>query len=158
MSQQVFFIIQILADVAVLAAILFFIYRIREDGRGKSAGPDPRLLAEFRKLLAESQQGSASLVQAMDEGKKALREIARVLDEKESRLRKMIEQPEAQPRKAIPDRPAGEPPVGAGFPEAVRMARGGASPREISKQLGLPEGEVSLILDLDQRRREALRS
>jgi Family of unknown function (DUF6115) len=158
MSQQVFFIIQILADIALLAAIVFFIYRIREYSRGRSAGLDPRVLAEFRKLLAESQQGSASLVQAMDEGKKALREIARVLDEKESRLRKMIEQPEAQPRKAVPDRSAGNSPVEAGFAEAVRMAKGGASPREISKQLGLPEGEVSLILDLNQRRREALRS
>jgi hypothetical protein len=158
MSQQVFFIIQILADIALLAVIVFFIYRIHEENRRRTTGVDPRLLAEFRKLLAESQQGAASLVQAMDEGKKALREIARVLDEKESRLRKMIEQPEAQPRKAVPDRPAGEPPVGAGFAEAVRMARGGATPREISKQLSLPEGEVSLILDLDQRRREALRS
>ena len=40
----------------------------------------------------------------------------------------------------------------------ARMAEGGASSKEISKQLGLPEGEVSLILDLHQRRREALRS
>ncbi|HPC73953.1 MAG TPA: DUF2802 domain-containing protein [Syntrophales bacterium] len=158
MNQQAFFIIQILADIALLAAIVFFIYRIREDSRRRSAGIDPSMLEEFKKLLAESQQGSANLVEAMDEGKKALRKIARVLDEKESRLRKIIEQPEAKPRKAAPGRSAGEAAVEAGFAEAVRMAEGGASSKEISKQLGLPEGEVSLILDLHQRRREALRS
>jgi hypothetical protein len=158
MSQQVFFIIQIMADIALLAVIVFFIYRIHEENRRRTTGMDPRVLAEFRKLLAESQQASASLVQAMDDGKKALKEIARLLDEKESRLRKMIEQTEAQPREAVPDRTAGESPVDSGFAEAVRMARSGASPREISKQLGLPEGEVSLILDLDERRQKALRS
>lgn len=155
MSQQVFFIIQILADVALLAGVLFFVYWIHEENRKRPAGVDPRTIAEFRKLLAESQQSSASLVRAMDEGKEALREISRLLDERESRLRKMIEQSEAQLRKAPAQRPAGEAAVEAGFAEALRMARGGASAKQISKHLGLPEGEVSLILDLDRSRNDA---
>ena len=158
MSQQVFFIIQILADIALLAVIVFFIYRIHEESRRKPAGVDPRMLAEFRKLLAESQNGSASLVQAMDEGRKALKEISRALDEKEYRLKRIIEQSEIQIEKAAPKSRAGEFAGEAGFAEAVRMARQGMDPKEISKHLGLPEGEVSLILDLDRRRNEAARS
>jgi hypothetical protein len=158
MSQQVFFMIQILADIALLAVIVFFIYRIHDESRKRPAGVDPRMLAEFRKLLAESQNGSASLVQAMDEGKKALREISRALDEKECRLKKMIEQSEVQLGKAAPNQHAGAFPGETGFAEAVRMARRGMSLKEISKHLGLPEGEVSLILDLDRRRSEAARS
>ncbi len=158
MSQQVFFIVQILADVALLAGILFFVYRIHEENRRRSAGVDPRMLAEFRKLMAESQQSTAGLVQAMDEGKEALREISRILDDRESRLRKMIEQSEAQLLKAPPERPAGEAAVETGFAEAVRMARSGASAKQISKHLGLPEGEVSLILDLDRSRSETARA
>lgn len=158
MNQQVFFIIQILADVAFLAVIVFFIYRIHEESRRKPAGVDPRMLAEFRKLLVECQNGSASLVQAMDEGKKALKEISRALDEKEVRLKKIIEQSEIQLEKATPVPGAGAFAGEAGFSEAVRMARRGMGLREISKHLGLPEGEVSLILDLDRRRSEAARS
>jgi len=158
MSQQVFFIIQILADIALLAVIVFFIYRIHEESRRKPAGVDPRMLAEFRKLLAESQNGSASLVQAMDEGRKALKEISRALDEKEYRLKKIIEQSEIQLEKAAPNRREGAFAGEAGFAEAVRMARQGVGLKEISKHLGLPEGEVSLILDLDRRRNEAARS
>jgi hypothetical protein len=158
MSQQVFFIIQILADVALLAVIVFFIYRIHEESRRRPVGVDPRMLAEFRKLLAESQKGSASLVQAMDEGKKALKEISRALDEKEYRLKRIMEQSEIQLEKAAPNPHAGEFAGESGFAEAVRMARRGMDPKEISKHLGLPEGEVSLILDLDRRRNEAARS
>jgi len=158
MSQQIFFIIQFLADVALLAVIVFFIYRIHEESRRRPAGVEPRMLAEFRKLLAEAQNGSASLVQAMDEGKKALKDISRALDEKEYRLKRIMEQSEIQLEKAAPNPRAGEFAGEAGFAEAVRMARRGMDPKEISKHLGLPEGEVSLILDLDRRRSEAARS
>lgn len=155
MSQQVFFIIQILADCALLVAIVFFIYRIHGESRRKPEGVDPGMLAEFRKFLVDCQNGSASLVQAMDEGKKALKEISRALDDKERRLKKIIEQSEIQLEKADPGPGTGVFAGEAGFSEAVRMARRGMDLKEISKRLGLPEGEVSLILDLDRRRSDA---
>jgi len=140
MNQQAFFIIQILADIALLAAIVFFIYRIREDGRRRSAGIDPSMLEEFKKLLAESQQGSANLVEAMDEGKKALRKIARVLDEKESRLRKIIEQPEAKPRKAARAGLRGRPPSKRVSPKRSGWPRAAQAPRRFRSSSVCPKG------------------
>ena len=158
MTQQTFFIIQIVADVALCAAFIFFIFKINEESRRKRTGIDPYTLTEFKKLIADSQETTANLVASLEEGKKALRDLSRVLDEKELRLKKAMESPEppAAERAAPRDLPDGRPRE-RNYEEALMLARRGMSVREISKKLALPEGEITLILDIDRRRSEVSR-
>jgi hypothetical protein len=96
MNLQFLFTIQIVADIVLCAVILFVLAKVSRDIRQRSSGMDARSVDEFKQLLDVSKADSVGLFEAMEESKKAFREICLALDEKEARLRKLIERSEAQ--------------------------------------------------------------
>jgi hypothetical protein len=155
MNLQFLFTIQIVADIVLCAVILFVLAKVSRDIRQRSSGMDARSVDEFKQLLDVSKADSVGLFEAMEESKKAFREICLALDEKEARLRKLIERSEAQFVKLQSKRQEiEETSPEKKYDEVIVMDGKGFSPGEISQSTGLTEGEVNLIIDLNRRRNE----
>jgi len=132
---------QILADVVLCLAIIVLIRIVN-----KSPGANAETLAEFRKLIEDSRRSADYLFQTLNEGRKSLKEIAYALDEKEKRLKTLIEEPDRDLKEDLNR--------GKKYEEVVKMAGRGLTEKEIAHTLDLAEGEVCLILDLDRKKNE----
>lgn len=155
MTLQFFFTIQIVADIVLCAVILFVLAKVSREIRQRSSGMDARSVDEFKQLLEASKVDSVKLFEAMEESKKAFEEICLALDEKETRLKKLIERSEVQFNKMRSKRQEiEETSPEEKYGEVLVMEGKGFSPKEISQSTGLTEGEVNLIIDLHRRRNE----
>jgi len=88
---KVFFAIQVLADVVLCVAVVFILGRVNRELRRRPSGVDPASLAELKRVIEDSQRATTALIGAMEESKKALRDISRAIDEKEARLRGLMD-------------------------------------------------------------------
>lgn len=154
MNLQVLFIFQILADIILCIAVVFILYLFTRDSRKKPArNLDPAILDEFQRVLDASQRSVLNLVKAMDDSRRALKETAYALDERENRLRSLMAQSESMARAA-----------GSGtgsaaesekrYESVLALARQGMTPDEIAGISGLTRGEIDLIIDLDRKKNE----
>lgn len=154
MNLQVLFIFQILADIVLCIAIVFILYLVTRESRKKPVrNLDPAILNEFQRVLDASQRSVLNLVKAMDESRKALKEIAFALDERESRLRALMAHYESMAQAGRPD---SEGAAGSEkrYESVPALARQGMTPDEIAGISGLTRGEIDLIIDLDQKKNE----
>jgi DNA-directed RNA polymerase specialized sigma24 family protein len=92
----------------------------------------------------------------MEESKKALRDVSLSIDEKETRLNRLIERAASHIEK-LDKTSAGIEEVlpGKKYDEVIRLAGQGFTPAEIAESLGLSEGEIRLIIDLSRRKSES---
>jgi len=149
------FILQIAADAVLFVAIIFLLWVVNKEIHKKTHPLDPETLAQFKKLLEESQTSAEYLMQTIDEGRKSLKELSYTLDDKEKRLQALIdktdghiESPEHKDALSSGDD------TRSNYHKVVDMARQGFSAHDIAKSLRMPEGEVSLILGLDNQKIE----
>lgn len=151
-EQLLFF--QIIADVVLCAAIFLLLRAMLKDIKKRPEGVNEKSFSEFRKMLDESQDSAGNLLQAMDECKTVLEEIAGSLNEKEKRLKTLISQSDIQLEKLnVKSSETGETLTNKKYDDVIKMARQGLSEEEISKSLSLSEGETHLIIDLDRRKK-----
>ena len=90
----------------------------------------------------------------MEDSRKALKEMAFALDERENRLRSVIARAEKLPQ----SRPEPDPVPETGdrrYADVLRMARQGLTTEEIVKVSGLARGEIDLIIELDLKKNES---
>jgi len=156
LNPQLFFAIQVAADVVLCVAVVFILGRVNRELKRKPAGIDPGSIAELKRVIEDSQKATTALIGAMEESKKALRDISRSIDEREARLRDLMEAASARIDKldeAEPD--AGQIPRVGQNDEVIRLSGQGFTPAEIAGTLGLTEGEIRLILDLARRRSDS---
>ncbi len=152
-NPQVFFAIQVVADVVLCLAVIFILSRVNRELKGRKSAIDPKAMSELGRLIRESQNATSNLMQAMEESRKALRDVSLSIDEKEDRLKRLMKKASSHidrldETSAILE----EAPPGKRNGEVIRLADQGFTPGEIADSLGLTEGEVSLILDLSLRR------
>jgi hypothetical protein len=148
------FYFQVGIDVLMCGLILYFLWRVGKKPAEPAAGGE-QARQELQRLIAESQNSAQQFLDALAEGRKALKEIAYALDERETRLRTLCLRAEALAAGAEPVTDTDNPPSVAASQEKVRqMAIDGASVPDIVRQTGLAEGEVRLIIDLARSRAE----
>ncbi len=150
-NPQVFFVIQVVADVLLCLAVVFILTRVQQDLKKRQ--DFVRNMAGLKQLIEESQKATAGLLEAMEESKRTLREVSLSIDEKEDRLNRLIERASSHIDKldktsagldnVLPERR---------YDEVLRLAGRGFTPAEIAESLDLSEGEISLILDLARRK------
>jgi DNA-directed RNA polymerase specialized sigma24 family protein len=155
-NPQVFFAIQVAADVVLCLAVIFILSRVNRELKRRKSTIDPKAMSELGRLIRESQNATSSLMQAMEESRKALRDVSLSIDDKEARLKRLIEQATSHIDKldktsavleeALPEKR---------YDEVIRLAGQGYTSADIAGSLGLSEGEVSLILDLARRRSDS---
>jgi len=155
MDIQTLLIFQIVADIILCVAILFLLWVIRKSVRQPKNVIDKDSLNDFRRLLDESQIFGTHFLQALEDGRDVLREIASTLSAREKVIRNLIHQSEEQIEKlkdAKTPKESSQPATGNIYSDVVNLARQGLTNREISKVSGLAEGEVELIVDLAHKR------
>ena len=156
MSVNLLLVCLLLADVILCLAIIILIVIVNREIKKRRGGPDENSLAEFRNLLNESQSSTNHLLEVMNESRKALKEIAYVLDEKEGKLRALVEESRIEYEKlvaAVPHADKGK--LDKRYEEVIAMVKQGLSKKEICQRLELTEGEIDLIIDLDRTRRKS---
>ncbi len=156
MSVNLLLVCLLLADVILCLAIIILIVIVNREIKKRRGGPDENSLAEFRNLLNESQTSTNHLLEVMNESRKALKEIAYVLDEKEGKLRALVEESRIEYEKlvaAVPHADKGK--LDKRYEEVIAMVKQGLSKKEICQRLELTEGEIDLIIDLDRTRRKS---
>jgi hypothetical protein len=150
-NPQVFFVIQVVADVVLCIAVVFIITRISQDLKKRRSFV--KTMAELKRLIVESQKATTGLLEAMEESKKALRDVSLSIDEKEARLNRLIERAASHIEKLDKTNAGiGEVLPGKKNDEVLRLAGQGFAPAEIAESLGLSEGEIRLIIDLSRRK------
>ena len=156
MSVNLLLVCLLLADVILCLAIIILIVIVNREIKKRRGGPDENSLAEFRNLLNESQTSTNHLLEVMNESRKALKEIAYVLDEKEGKLRALVEESRIEYEKLVAAVPhADKDKLDKRYEEVIAMVKQGLSKKEICQRLELTEGEIDLIIDLDRTRRKS---
>jgi hypothetical protein len=141
---------QIFADLVLFFAIIFLIRIVNKEIKKKPFGIDADSLAEFKKLIEESRNSADYLFQTLNDGRKSLKETAYVLDEKEKRLKFLIEESDSRLEEMRP----GCSNRGERYEEVIKLAEQGLTEKEMAHVLNLTEGEICLILDLDRKKNE----
>ncbi len=153
MSTQLLLTCLLIADVILCVAIVILIVIVNREVKKRRSGLDEKALQEFRNLLDESQSSTNHLLEVMNESRKALKEIAYVLDKKEGTLRSLIEESRIECEKIQGNAPHAESTTLDRKNEVVvAMITQGLSKKEISQRLDMTEGEIDLIIDLDRTR------
>lgn len=132
----------IAVDLFMCGLMLYFLWRM-----GRTQKPQSQELTRERleALIAESQEAANRFVEALAEGRRALKELSFSLQEKEARLEELCRRanallaggPEGREGKDAPDKGL-----------ILRLAGSGVPAAQIAAQTGLTEGEVNLIIDL----------
>jgi hypothetical protein len=142
--------LQIFADLVLFFAIIFLIRIVNKEIKKRSFPIDADSLSEFRRLIEDSRQSADYLSETLNEGRKSFKEIACVLDEKEKRLKLLIEESDSKLEEMRP----GDSNRGERYREVIKLAEQGLSEKETAHVLNLTEGEIRLILDLDRKKNE----
>jgi ATP/maltotriose-dependent transcriptional regulator MalT len=156
MSLNLLFVCLLVADVILCLAIIILIVIVNREIKKRRGGPDENSLMEFRNLLNESQVSTNHLLEVMNDSRKALKEIAYVLDEKEGKLRALVEESRIEYEKLLAAVPhTNKDNLDKRYEEVIAMVKQGLSKKEICQKLELTEGEIDLIIDLDRTRHKS---
>ena len=156
MSVNLLFVCLLIADVILCLAIIILIVIINREIKKRRGGPDENSLMEFRNLLNESQVSTNHLLEVMNDSRKALKEIAYVLDQKEGKLRSLVEESRIEYEKLVAAVPhTDKDKLDKRYEEVIAMVKQGLTKKEICQKLELTEGEIDLIIDLDSTRHKS---
>jgi hypothetical protein len=149
------FYFQIGIDALMCGLILYFLWRVGKKNTEPVVGGE-QARQELQHLIAESQKSAQQFLDALAEGRRALKEIAYALDERETRLQTLCLRAEALSADAEPEAMDANdaPSTSVNQEQVLRMAINGTSVPDIVRQTGLADGEVRLIIDLARSRDE----
>jgi len=150
MTVEVLPAVQIFADFVLFFAIIFLIRIVNQEIKKRSCGIDAELLPELKKLIEDSRNSADNLLQTLNEGRKSLKETAYALDEKEKRLRSLLE----ESNNRIKELNSGDSDRREKYEEVRKLAKQGLGEKEIAQIFNLTEGEVCLILNLYRKKNE----
>jgi len=156
MSTQLLLACLLITDLVLCLAIIILVVIVNREIKKRRTGPDENAFTEFKKLLGESQTSTNHLLEVMNESRKALKEIAYALNEKEGQLRTLVEesQIEYDKLKSTVCHSAADK-LDKRYEDVVAMVRQGLTKKEISQKLEITVGEIDLIIDLDKTRHRA---
>ncbi len=146
---------QIFTDVVLCVLIVIFLWICIRRIEKKACSVDEKSLKELKKLIDESKISADCLVKTFDESREAFKAIAINLDEKEKKLRDIIdESDEAIGRLNLSEKGQNDSKKIRGYMAVKKLANQGLSAATIADVLNLPEGEIKLILDLSREEQE----
>ncbi|HVO65624.1 MAG TPA: hypothetical protein VMT12_03990 [Syntrophales bacterium] len=156
MSTQLLFACLLITDLILCLAIIILVIVFNKEIKKRPSRPDESAFMEFRKLLDESQASTNHLLEVMNESRRALKEIAYVLNEREGQLRALVEESKNEYEKLksrVGHTDADT--LDKRYEDVIAMVRQGLTTKEISQKLELTVGEIDLIIDLDRTRHRA---
>ncbi len=148
--QQLVF-IQITIEILLFIAILIVLVRLNTNVKKTPSAPQQQMVSELKKMIAESKQTADLFLRSLEEGMKAMKEIALRLDQKERDLKHLLVQTEQGIEKLKTENTRNDIPFSESrYAEVVNMINKGFSEEETAKITGFTQAEVSLIIDLSR--------
>jgi len=149
MNANLILLIQFVADIVLVVAIVVLIVTINREKRKTQSPLDAEALAEFRRLIEESKASADNFVRILDEGRKALKAATLAAAEREKHLRELVDETDLNHR--------GRHDKYGGTKEekhrrVTELQKKGMSAEEIASLLNMPTGEVQLIVGLDRQK------
>lgn len=150
-------ILQIAIDLALLAAVVFILWRVNANLKNPVSSSHKEMMQEIKTLIAESQSSAEHFLQAMEQSRLKLKEIAMELDIKEKRVKAILEQSKPKSENEIVESMLREEKISQGkYDEVISMIRKGLSEEETARKTGFTQPEVGLIVDLYRIKNENL--
>ena len=150
MNIQLLLIIQIAVEVILCIAVMFLL--IQGFGKGRKVETPPILaktdLAQLKTLLDESRDEFQNFQEAMDEGRKTLKDMIRQIGEREQSLGFLLEEAGKKLDREDSRDFSGGMEENLRYKDAACLIRQGKTDSEIAKECGVTEGEVALIKGL----------
>jgi hypothetical protein len=144
-----------MVEAVFFGAILFLLWRLKRDIEKYHPLADGSVMNHLSKIMADSQEFANGFVMQMEENKHALNKLARQLDEKERSLAVLVDQAEAAIKKINSGRGDSASVLSEKrYDDVINMVQQGMNLEDASKQSGLTEGEIDLIMELARARTE----
>lgn len=150
-------VLQIVIDLALLAAVIFILWRVNTNIKNPVSYSHKEMMQEIKTLITESQSSAEHFLQAMEQSRLKLKEIAMELDIKEKRVKAILEQSKPSSENEIVESILRDEKISQGkYDEVISMIRKGFSEEETSRKTGFTQPEIGLIIDLYRIKNENL--
>ncbi len=138
--------LQILIDLALLVAVVILLWRVNVNLKKPLIQSHQNMMKELKAIMAESQASSENFLQALEQSRLALKEIALELDLKEKRVKTLLAKSDLAVNGAEGKRMSDAPQDK--YQQVVDMIRKGYSEAQTAETTGFTEPEIGLIVDL----------
>jgi len=143
--------VQIVLDLVLFAAIIILLWRVNANIKNPPLNPLRKMTAELQSLIIESQANADKFLQAMEQSRLALKEIALELELKEKRIKTILEKSQEE----VENTDAKTANMGSSFSrskylEVLNMINKGHAQEEIARVTGFTQAEIGLIVDLSR--------
>lgn len=148
--------IQITIDIALFVAVIILLWRVNANIKNPSLiDAQSRMIAELKSLIVESQANAEKFLQAMEQSRLALKELALELELKEKRIKTILEK-KRQENDVMNVKMTNREPAFSRekYSEVIEMINKGYSEEEAARATGLTEAEIGLIIDLSRIKNE----
>jgi DNA-binding NarL/FixJ family response regulator len=143
---------QIIIDIIFFVTILILLRQLNKRIERDRPVIDESIVLEFKKLMTESQDFTNHFIGVVEENEQRLNKLSRQLDNKEKKLIILIEEAEALINKVGSQKTTIEKAYSdeERSKHIIQMIQEGRSREEVAKQLNVTEGEINLIMALEQ--------
>jgi hypothetical protein len=147
--------LQIILDLVLFAAIIILLWRVNANIKNPPLDPLRKMAAELKTLIGESQANSDKFLEAMEQSRLALKEIALELELKEKRVKTILEKSE-QEAETINAKTSKDSAKNSKdkYTEVINMINNGYSEEETAIKTGYTQAEIGLIVDLSRIKNE----
>jgi hypothetical protein len=147
--------IQIVLDLVLFAAIIILLWRVNANIKNPPLDPLRKMTAELQSLIVESQASADKFLQAMEQSRLALKEIALELELKEKRAKTIL----AKSQQEVENTDTKTANNGSDFSrskysEVMNMINKGFTEEETARVTGFTQAEIGLIIDLSRIKNE----
>jgi len=138
--------LQLMIDFALLVAVIFLLWRVNSNLKKPLIKSHQDMMKELKQIMAESQASSENFLQALEQSRLALKEIALELDLKEQRVKTLLAKSNDAANETAGKNTSNLPQEK--YKHVVDMIRQGYSEAQTAETTGFAEAEIGLIVDL----------
>ena len=147
--------IQIVLDLVLFAAIIILLWRVNANIKNPPLDPLRKMTAELQSLIIESQANADKFLQAMEQSRLALKEIALELELKEKRVKTILEKSQQEVENTDTKTANKSSSFSRSkYSEVINMINKGYSEEETARATGFTQAEIGLIVDLSRIKNE----
>jgi hypothetical protein len=147
--------IQIALDLALLVAIILLLWRVNTGVKNPDLESQQLMTTELKSLINESQANADKFLQALEQSRLALKEIALKLELKEKRLKTAMGKARQEEEVLNTTTENKESSFAQSkYAEVVKMIEKGYPEEETARITGFTQAEVALIVDLSRIKNE----
>jgi hypothetical protein len=147
--------IQIALDLALFVAIIILLWRVNFNIKKVPLDSQREMTAELKYLITESQVNADKFLQALEQSRLALKEIALELELKEKRVKTILEKSQREVESTNAEAANKDLAFSQKkYSEVIDMINKGYSEEETARTTGFTQAEIGLIVDLSRIKNE----